>query len=132
MQRIYLDNASTTRVSNEVLSEMLPAFGDTFGNANSLHSFGRDAQNIVDKARDRVANAINAERGEIYFTSGATESNNWVLKGIVLRYYKDCKGDLSMGFQIKGIHMEGQLFLKSPKWFYIVLKCYLIISALHQ
>ena len=84
MQRIYLDNASTTRVSNEVLSEMLPAFGDTFGNANSLHSFGRDAQNIVDKARDRVANAINAERGEIYFTSGGTEANNWALFGLAM------------------------------------------------
>ncbi len=84
MQRIYLDNAATTRVTNEVLSEMLPAFGETFGNANSLHSFGRDAQALVDKARDRVANAINAERGEIYFTSGGTEANNWALFGLAM------------------------------------------------
>ncbi len=84
MQKIYLDNASTTRVTDEVLSEMLPAFGETFGNANSLHSFGRNAQALVDKARDRVANAINAERGEIYFTSGGTEANNWALFGLAL------------------------------------------------
>ena len=84
MQRIYLDNAATTRVTNEVLSEMLPAYGETFGNANSLHSFGRDAQALVDKARDRVANAINAERGEVYFTSGGTEANNWALFGLAM------------------------------------------------
>ena len=84
MQKIYLDNASTTRVTDEVLSEMLPAFGETFGNANSLHCFGRNAQSLVDKARDRVANAINAERGEIYFTSGGTESNNWALFGLAM------------------------------------------------
>lgn len=84
MKRIYLDNAATTAVSNEVLTEMLPAFNETFGNPNSLHSFGRDSLNLVDKARDRIAEGINADRGEIYFTSGGTEANNWAIIGLAL------------------------------------------------
>ena len=84
MKRIYLDNAATTSVSNEVITEMLPVFNETFGNPNSLHSFGRDALNLVDKARDRIAEGINADRGEIYFTSGGTEANNWAIIGLAL------------------------------------------------
>ena len=84
MQKIYLDNAATTCVSNEVLTEMLPVFSQTFGNPNSLHSFGRDSLNLIDKARDRVASSINADRSEIYFTSGGTEANNWALMGLAM------------------------------------------------
>ena len=84
MRKIYLDNASTTNVSSDVLTEMLPVLGENYGNPNNLHSFGRDALNLVDKARDRVAAGINADRGEIYFTSGGTEANNWALLGLAL------------------------------------------------
>ena len=84
MQKVYLDNAATTKVSGEVLNEMLPLFSEMYGNPNSPHSFGREVQNLVDKARDRVAKAINASRGEIYFTSGGTEANNWALMGLAL------------------------------------------------
>ncbi|MBR1984570.1 MAG: cysteine desulfurase NifS [Clostridia bacterium] len=84
MQRIYLDNAATTAVSNEVLTEMLPAFNETFGNPNSLHAFGREALKMVDTARDRIALGINADRGEIYFTSGGTEANNWAILGLAM------------------------------------------------
>lgn len=84
MQKIYLDNASTTSVTNEVIAEMLPTLGTTYGNPNNVHSFGRDAMSLVDKARDRISKAINAERGEIYFTSGGTESNNWAIMGLAL------------------------------------------------
>lgn len=84
MQRIYIDNASTTAVSNEVVAEMLPVLSATFGNPNNLHSFGREALNLVDKARDRIAKSINADRGEIFFTSGGTEANNWAIIGLAL------------------------------------------------
>ena len=86
-RRVYLDNAATTYVSGEVLNEMLPCFNVVYGNPNSLHSFGRDAAAIVDKARDRVKQAINAKSvGEIYFTSGGTEADNWAIKGIAHAY----------------------------------------------
>ena len=82
MKRVYLDNAATTYVSQEVLNEMTPAFNVIYGNSNSIHSFGREAINLVDRARDKVAKAIGAKSNEIYFTSGGTEANNWAIKGI--------------------------------------------------
>ncbi len=86
-RRIYLDNASTTYVSNEVLSEMLPCFNTLYGNVGSLHSFGRDAEAIVDRARDRIKTAINAQKAnEIYFTSGGTEADNWAILGVARAY----------------------------------------------
>lgn len=86
-KRVYLDNAATTYVSSEVLAEMLPCFNAIYGNSNSLHSYGREAGAIVDRARDRVAHAINAAKSnEIYFTSGGTEADNWAIKGIAHAY----------------------------------------------
>jgi len=82
-RRIYLDNASTTYVSNEVINEMMPCFNSIYGNAGSLHSFGREAMAIVDRARDRIKDAIHASKSnEIYFTSGGTEADNWAILGV--------------------------------------------------
>lgn len=85
-RRVYLDSAATTYVTNEVLNEMMPCYNIFFGNPNSIHSFGREAQGIVDRARDRIAKTINANSEEIYFTSGGTESDNWAIKGIAHAY----------------------------------------------
>ena len=79
----YLDNASTTKVDDRVLSEMLPYFGEFYGNASSNHSFGKKAKDAIEKSRVQVSNLINSNNNEIIFTSGATESINLGVKGYV-------------------------------------------------
>ncbi|MDR0462036.1 MAG: IscS subfamily cysteine desulfurase [Christensenellaceae bacterium] len=80
---VYLDNAATTYVAGEVLQAMLPYFTTEFGNASSVHSFGRSAEKALATAREQIAKTINARPEEIYFTSGATESNNWILRSAI-------------------------------------------------
>src|SRR5450759_4306340 len=78
---IYLDHAATTPLRREALEAMLPFLTDDFGNASSLHSFGRRARAGLDEAHEGVARALSATPREIVFTSGGTEANNLALKG---------------------------------------------------
>ena len=84
--KIYLDNAATTKVSNEVMKAMQPYFSEKYGNPSSLHSFGRDAREAVENARKTIAQSINAEPEEIIFTSGGTESDNIAVKEIAFTH----------------------------------------------
>ena len=82
MKRIYLDNSATTRVDDEVVQAMLPFFTENFGNASSTHQWGQQAKQAVEEARNQVALLINAQKAEITFLSGGTESDNLAVKGI--------------------------------------------------
>lgn len=81
-KRIYLDYTATTPLASEVYASMLECFNNTYGNASSLHSFGRDASEKLEASRAIIAKAINAKPSEVYFTSGGTEANNWAIMGI--------------------------------------------------
>ncbi len=78
---IYLDNAASTPIHKDVLAEMLPFLTDQYGNPSSIHKLGRTANKAIQNARKQIANLINAQPDEIFFTSGGTESNNIALNG---------------------------------------------------
>lgn len=81
-QRIYLDNAATTRVDEEVLQEMLPYFRDNYANPSAIYTFAGEAKKAVGKAREQAAALIGAKPNEIYFTAGGSESDNWAIRAV--------------------------------------------------
>lgn len=87
----YFDNAATTKVKKEVLEAMLPYLNEQYGNPSSLYSLGRKAKTGIEKARKNVANLINCNPNEIYFTSSGTESDNTIIKQIAKKYKKNKK-----------------------------------------
>ncbi|MEG2859862.1 MAG: cysteine desulfurase NifS [Clostridia bacterium] len=91
MKRIYLDNAATTRVSDEVIAAMLPYLTTYYANPSSTHhEYGREARKGLDQARAQVAAALGADPAEIYFTGCGTEADNWAIRGTA--YAKKGKG----------------------------------------
>ncbi|MCR4956471.1 MAG: cysteine desulfurase NifS [Lachnospiraceae bacterium] len=85
---IYLDNAATTKVSQEVVDAMLPFFTEHYGNASAVYSVGAEAKGALTGAREEVAKVIGAKPEEIYFTAGGSEADNWALKATA-EYFKD-------------------------------------------
>ncbi len=94
MRRIYLDHTATTPLDDRVFEAMRPYFFETFGNASSVHSFGREAKMALEKAREAIAKAIGAQSGEVFFTSGGTESDNFAIRGIALAAKKKGKNHI--------------------------------------
>lgn len=82
---IYLDNAASTQIHEDVLDAMLPYLKDQYGNPSSIHRYGRLANKAIEKARKQIALLINADPSEIFLTSGGTESNNMALWGIAAK-----------------------------------------------
>ncbi len=99
MSKIYLDHSATTPLDRAVLKKMQPYLTDTFGNASSAHSFGQEAMKGIDWAREQLARLFGCKFKEIIFTSGATESNNLVIQGILkaFRESASAKASADMG-----------------------------------
>ncbi len=123
MKRIYMDHSATTPVHPAVLEAMLPYFTKNFGNASSVHSFGRDAKNAIESAREKIADFIGAQPNEIIFTSGGTESDNFAIEGVAFENSKKgnhiitsviehhavlntCKHLESHGFQVSYVSVD--------------------------
>lgn len=81
MTNIYFDNSATTKIFPEAIQSMVETMENYYGNPSSLHSLGTEANQLLQAARQQIADAFECEADEIYFTSGGTESNNWVLRG---------------------------------------------------
>lgn len=90
-RRVYMDHAATTPVDPKVVKAMIPYFTEIYGNASSLHSFGREAHNAMEEARRKVAEMVNAYPEEMIFTAGGTESDNIAIKGTA--YANRSRGD---------------------------------------
>ena len=79
---VYLDNAATTKISDNVLNAMMPYLTEGYGNASSIYSLGRESAIALNKAREQAAKAFGCEQREVYFTSGGSEGDNWAIKGV--------------------------------------------------
>lgn len=86
MSKIYLDNAATTKLDEEVLNAMLPFMKEEFGNPSSIHSFGRKTRTAIESARKTVAKYLNVTPAEIFFTSGGTEADNMAIVEAIETY----------------------------------------------
>ena len=107
--KIYLDYAATTPVDKRVLEAMEPYFSEKYGNTMSLHSFGREAKEKLEESRENIAKFMNTQKNEIIFTSGATESNNFALKGIAF-------ANKNRGKHIITTQIEHHAILNPCKW----------------
>lgn len=108
MNKIYLDNAATTKVDDKVLKAMLPYFNEKYGNASSRHFAGVESKEALENSRKIIAKSINADSDEIIFTSGGTEGNNFILKGL---FFADKKKNHFITTKI-----EHDCILKTCKW----------------
>lgn len=91
---IYLDNAATTRLDPKVLKKMEPYFLTKYGNPSSIHGLGQEAFSDLENARDNVAKIINGEASGVVFTSGATEANNLIIRGVALAHKTKTKNKI--------------------------------------
>lgn len=116
MKRIYFDYAATTPVDPEVFKAINPYFEDKFGNASSLHYFGQQALAGIDQAREQAANFLGCRTQEVVFTSGATESDNLAIEGLIRHFKRKKKrGERKLGFHIITTEIEHPAVLEACK-----------------
>src|SRR3990172_7142020 len=94
MRKVYLDYSATTPLDPKVIEAMVAVFGSGFGNASSVHSYGREARTLLEKSRESIAASFGARSDEIYFTSGGTESDNHAIKGIAQAAARSGKNEI--------------------------------------
>lgn len=94
MKRVYLDNAATTRIDDEVLDAMMPFLKEEYGNPSSIHSFGKSTKVMLEDTRDSIADFIGSSPKEIFFTGSGTESNNSAIKGIAYKFLNSQKNHI--------------------------------------
>ncbi len=146
MTKIYLDNAATTFLAEEVKKEIAGKFG-IFGNPSSRHSLGKEARIEIENARDKIADFIGAKSDEIIFTSGATESNNFAVKGLALANPKKkhiivsaiehpsiletCNSMKKQGYKIDIIGVDSEGIVKIDELKKKIKKDTLLVSVMH-
>lgn len=144
--KVYLDNASTTNVSKDVLEAMLPYFKEEFGNPSSLHEKGIKNRKIVNQSRIKIAELLNCKKSEIHFTSCGTESINWALKGLAFnnktKYEivitniehhattQTCNFLEGMGFTINYLHVDSNGFIDINELRNLVNENTLVVSII--
>jgi cysteine desulfurase len=146
---IYLDNAATTKVDDEVVKAMLPYFSEKYGNASSQHIMGQEAKRAIEEARELVAKSIGAKQDEIIFTSGGTEANNFTLKGLFFAYKEQgknhiitskiehdcilntCKWLENMGAKITYLDVDSNGFIYPEQVKNAITKETLVVSIIH-
>ncbi|MFA6513997.1 MAG: cysteine desulfurase family protein [Patescibacteria group bacterium] len=109
--QVYLDNAATTKLDSRVLKKMEPYFTKEYGNASSIHALGQNSFSDLMKAKEKVAKLIGGETNGVIFTSGATESNNLIIKGVALANRTDKKNKIIISVIEHPCVMESAKFL---------------------
>lgn len=148
MRQIYLDNAATTKVDEEVLKTMLPYFNEKFGNASSTHFKGQEAKAALEKSRKIIANSIGARSHEIIFTSGGTESNNFAIKGLFFANYPQknhiittkiehdcvlntCKWLETQGAKVTYLNVDSEGFVNLKELEEVITDKTILVSVIH-
>ena len=147
MKTIYLDNAATTQVDDSIIKEMNLYHKEKYGNASSIHLIGQEAKRALEESRHVIAKSINAKDDEIYFTSGGTEANNWVLKGLFFAngnkghiitskiehdcILNSCKWLEEQGAKVTYLDVDAKGFIDLKKLEKAITKDTLVVSIIH-
>ncbi len=148
MRQIYLDNAATTRVDDEVLKTMLPYFTEKYGNASSTHFIGQEAKNALEKSRNIIAKSIGAKSSEIIFTCGGTEANNLAIKGLFFANYpkknhiittkiehdcviNSCKWLETQGAKVSYLNVDEEGFIDLQELESVITDKTILVSIIH-